>query len=159
MVSNGKTSAPQPLGKAGITGYVYSFDKGVLRFLHMIDHTGLYVSNVEVSKKFYLAALAPMSFEVLLEYPGGCGLGSKGSGDDAIGSLWLVEKPVVTDKIHFAFRVRDKAAVQAFYEAALANGGTDNGAPGIRAEYSPGYFAAFVRDPDGHNVEVVCHLP
>ena len=119
----------------------------------MIDHTGINVSNFAHSKAFYLAALAPLGYELLKEFGNIAGFGVDGKPD-----FWLGQGEVNTPRIHLAFRANDRATVQAFYATALAAGGQDHGAPGLRA-YHPDYYAAFVLDPDGHNIEAVCHWP
>ncbi|MEQ1500890.1 MAG: VOC family protein [Myxococcota bacterium] len=120
----------------------------------MIDHLGVTVSNFERSKAFYLAALAPVGYGPLMEYPGVLGMGDlvKKHPD-----LWLSQGAPI--KIHVAIRAASRAQVDAFYAAAIAAGGTDNGAPGLRPQYHPGYYGAFVLDPDGNNLEAVCHDP
>ncbi len=123
----------------------------------MIDHIGLSVSDYEASKAFYLAALGPLGYELVMEVPQAgpaAGLGAAGKPD-----LWIAGSGATTPPTHIAFRARDRAAVRAFYEAARAAGGRDNGAPGLRPAYHPNYYGAFVLDPDGHNVEAVCHDP
>jgi len=122
----------------------------------MLDHVGVASSNVKRSREFYVAALAPLGYGVLMEGEGYCGIG-KTSGEDAwIGTIWLhkTDSPAPN---HIAFRVDDRATVDAFYKAAMAAGGKDNGAPGIRAQYHENYYGAFVLDQDGNNVEAVCH--
>ena len=122
----------------------------------MIDHTGYMVSDLEKSVAFYTKALAPIGYAPLMQFPGVAGFGANGKPD-----FWIhgdgTHKP--TDKLHIAFRAAGRAEVRKFYEAAIAAGGTDNGAPGERPHYHEHYYAAFVRDLDGHNVEVVCHDP
>ena len=118
----------------------------------MIDHMGLKVSDRERAKAFYTPALAPLGYTVVMDGQWGTGYGA-GKPD-----LWL-EDGQPTDRIHVALKARNRAAVDAFYQAAIAAGGTDNGAPGIRAHYHANYYGAFVRDPDGHNIEAVCHTP
>lgn len=119
----------------------------------MIDHTGVQVTDLDKSVAFYTQALAPLGYELLMRFPEAAGFGAGGQAD-----LWLgVGKP--TDRTHIALRAKGRAEVRAYYDAALAAGGTDNGAPGIRPHYHDNYYAAFVRDPDGHNIEVVCHEP
>ena len=127
----------------------------------MIDHLGFAVADVEKAKAFYLKALAPLGIGVIIELTaeqtGGdphVGFGSAGKPYFWIGGGKPVEGPV-----HIAFTAPSRAAVDAFYRAALAAGGRDNGAPGIRAHYHPNYYGAFAFDLDGHNVEAVCHLP
>jgi catechol 2,3-dioxygenase-like lactoylglutathione lyase family enzyme len=122
----------------------------------MLDHIGVTVSNVERARAFYLAALAPLGYSVLMEGEGYCGIGQSTGEHAWIGTIWLNTKEGLTPN-HIAFRVNDRATVDAFYKVALAAGGKDNGAPGIRAHYHENYYAAFVLDQDGNNVEVVCH--
>ncbi|HEU4735059.1 MAG TPA: VOC family protein [Kofleriaceae bacterium] len=117
----------------------------------MIDHIGILVTDLDRSVAFYTRALAPLGYEVVMRLPQAAGLGVAGKPD-----FWIaVGKP--TDSIHVALRARGRRDVRAFHDAAIAAGGTDNGAPGVRAHYHPSYYAAFVRDPDGHNIEAVCH--
>jgi catechol 2,3-dioxygenase-like lactoylglutathione lyase family enzyme len=118
----------------------------------MIDHTGFNVSNFETSKAFYSQALAPLGYELLKEFGDMAGFGVDGKPD-----FWIVQGVVSTPRIHIAFRADNREIVQAFYQAALTIGGNDNGAPGLRSHYHPNYYAAFVLDPDGYNVEAVCH--
>jgi catechol 2,3-dioxygenase-like lactoylglutathione lyase family enzyme len=127
----------------------------------MLDHLGFPVSNLLVSKEFYVAALAPLGFgiqiEVSAERTGG--EAHVGFGPAGRPQFWIGTGGASGARIHVAFVAKDRAAVDAFYWAALAAGGRDNGAPGIRAHYHPDYYGAFVLDPDGHNVEAVCHGP
>jgi catechol 2,3-dioxygenase-like lactoylglutathione lyase family enzyme len=127
----------------------------------MIDHTGVGMSNPEVSRNFYERALAPVGYSVLMEVPkeytGGkvaIGLGVAPKPD-----FWLNEGAPQTPRMHVAFRADNRSQVDAFYRAALAAGGMDNGPPGPRPHYHANYYGAFVFDPDGHNIEVVCHEP
>lgn len=127
----------------------------------MIDHTGLDMSNAERSRHFYERALAPLGYSVLMEVPreytGGVvaiGLGVAPKPD-----FWLHEGTPQTPRLHVAFRADNRAQVDAFYQAALAAGGRDNGPPGLRPHYHENYYGAFVLDPDGHNIEAVCHDP
>ncbi|GAB7126132.1 VOC family protein [Silvimonas sp. JCM 19000] len=118
----------------------------------MFDHVVFGVSDYAASKAFYLAALAPLGIRLVAENA----LGVEMCSDDEC-SLCLFpthEKPA---HLHLAFRADTRAQVDAFYHAALAAGGIDHGAPGLRVNYGPNYYAAFVIAPDGHNVEVVCH--
>jgi catechol 2,3-dioxygenase-like lactoylglutathione lyase family enzyme len=119
----------------------------------MLDHVSLRVLDLERALAFYRAALAPIGYQVAMQFPGAAGLGEPGKTD-----LWitLTDKPLHT--AHIAFRT-DRARVDAFHAAALAAGGTDNGAPGVRGDYHPHYYAAYVIDPEGNNIEVVCHDP
>ena len=123
----------------------------------MIDHLGVPVSNFAKSKAFYARALAPLGYEIIMEFPddgGGAGLGVKPRAD-----LWLGVAKGAIMRMHVAFEAGDHAAVDAFHKAALAAGGRDNGKPGPRPQYHKDYYAAFVLDPDGHNIEAVCHKP
>jgi catechol 2,3-dioxygenase-like lactoylglutathione lyase family enzyme len=122
----------------------------------MIDHTGITVSDLQASKRFYEAALAPLGYAVLMEVPGGAGIGF---GEPPKPDFWIIGGTPNEPRLHIAFRAKDRATVDAFYRAALAAGGRDNGAPGLRPHYHPNYYGAFVLDPDGHNIEAVCHTP
>ena len=117
----------------------------------MLDHVGLRVQDFPRAIAFYKAALAPIGYEVAMEYPGGAGLGEPGKPD-----LWIMLTDKPPHPSHIAFRT-SRASVDAFHAAALAAGGTDNGGPGVRSDYHPHYYAAFVLDPEGNNIEVVCH--
>jgi len=116
----------------------------------MFDHIQLKVKDLKSSKRFYTAALAPLGFTMEYEGDGLIGFGPK----DAP-ALWLGEGES-HGPMHIAFVAKDRAAVQAFYAAALPAGGTDNGKPGVRADYGPKYYAAFAIDPDGYRVEAYC---
>ena len=118
----------------------------------MIDHISLRVVDLTRAKEWYVQALAPLGYEVIMEFPEAVGMGVKGKPD-----LWLTPGGVEGATTHLAFRVRDNATVDAFHAAALAAGGGDNGGPGLREAYHPRYYGAFVLDPDGNNVEAVCH--
>ena len=127
----------------------------------MIDHIGIGCSDFEKSRLFYEAALAPLGManvmEVTPEMTGGyhgIGMGTKGHP-----FFWFGNGGPKGAGMHIAFTAATRAQVDAFYEAAIGNGGRDNGAPGIREHYHPNYYAAFVIDPDGINVEAVCHAP
>lgn len=119
----------------------------------MIDHTGYSVSDLARSIAFYEKALAPLGYALVTKFEGGAGFGAGKTPD-----FWI-STGTPTDKIHIAFRAPGRAQVRAFYDAALAAGGADNGPPGTRPRYHEHYYGAFVRDPDGHNVEAVCHEP
>ena len=131
----------------------------------MIDHTGLTVRDLAKSKAWYAAALAPLGYKIVMEVPASVTGGTDviGFGEGGKPDFWLTgttpDRAPHTPGIHFAFRAGTRAMVDAFYKAALAAGGTDNGAPGIRPHYHPNYYGAFVRDLDGHNIEAVCHGP
>jgi catechol 2,3-dioxygenase-like lactoylglutathione lyase family enzyme len=120
----------------------------------MIDHAVVRVRDLERSARFYEAALQPLGHRRLKEFPGFVGLGAGDKTD-----LWIGQDDAVTKGIHLAFASRDRKAVDAFHAAALKAGGKDNGAPGPRAHYHPHYYGAFVLDPDGNNIEAVCHDP
>ena len=126
----------------------------------MIDHIGFPVADYARSKAFYLKALAPLSYALVMEVrqdandSPAAGFGANGKPDFWIGGEGGLNQPV-----HIAVTARDRPSVDAFYRAALAAGGKDNGAPGLRPRYHPNYYGAFVLDPDGHNVEAVCHTP
>jgi catechol 2,3-dioxygenase-like lactoylglutathione lyase family enzyme len=119
----------------------------------MLDHIGIPVANLDASVAFYTRALAPLGYSLIMRMEQFAGFGVAGKPDFWIG----VGTP--TDRIHVAFHARGRADVRAFYDAAIAGGGTDNGPPGLREIYHPSYYGAFVLDPDGHNVEAVCHDP
>src|SRR5215831_4659780 len=120
----------------------------------MIDHTGVSVGDVAKSKAFYRAALAPIGYDLLMEWESYAGFGVAPKPD-----FWIAQGPPNEPRVHVAFRSQTRTEVDAFYKAAIAAGGRDNGAPGVRAHYHPNYYGAFVLDPDGHNIEVVCHAP
>ena len=117
-----------------------------------IDHVTVKVKDVAAAKAFYAAALKPLGYEVLMEIDGFVGLGVKPKPD-----LWLAKYDVTAPPAHVAFSAKDEAQVHAFHEAGLRAGGKDNGQPGTRAEYHPGYYGSFLLDPEGNNVEVVLH--
>ena len=120
----------------------------------MFDHIGFGVSDVAQSKAFFLQSLAPLGVTVVMEGPYGVGLGRRGKP-----SLWIHETTSKPTPMHIAFAADSRKDVDDFYRAALAAGGTDNGAPGLRPHYHANYYGAFVIGPDGHNVEAVCHKP
>ncbi len=127
----------------------------------MIDHTGVNVSDFARSKQFYIHALAPIGYQCLLEFPASV-TGSTdvaGFGEAPKTDFWISRGTPNQPPVHVAFRVATRAQVDAFYQAAIAAGGEDNGAPGLRPHYHANYYGAFVRDPDGHNIEAVCHEP
>lgn len=126
----------------------------------MIDHLGLSVSDYEAAKAFYSKALAPLDYSLIMEVTeeqtghaaAAAGFGAGGKPDFWIGGEGAMNKPV-----HVAILAKDRATVDAFYKAATAAGGRDNGPPGLRPHYHANYYGAFVLDPDGHNIEAVCH--
>lgn len=115
----------------------------------MIAHTSLTVSNYAKSKKFYIAALEPLGYQNNMEFGEAAGF-NDGKNTD----FWIASNETVVPT-HVAFEAKSKEEVEAFYTAALDAGAKDNGGPGYRPEYWPGYYAAFVHDPDGHNIEAV----
>ena len=121
----------------------------------MFDHVVFGVSDYAASKEFFLKALEPLGIAVALEGPLGVELCQKGSN----ASLVLHQTGEKPAHLHLAFVAEKRQQVDAFYRAALAAGGKDNGAPGLRPRYHANYYAAFVIGPDGHNIEVVCHEP
>lgn len=127
----------------------------------MIDHTGVVVSDDQKSKAFYVATLAPLGYALLVEFPVSvtghadvAGFGAPPKPD-----FWLTRGTPNQPPLHIAFRAGSRALVDSFYKAALAAGGRDNGPPGLRPHYHANYYGAFVLDPDGHNIEAVCHSP
>lgn len=127
----------------------------------MIDHTGVSVSDYARSKAFYQQALAPIGYTLLAEFPAAMtgSVDVAGFGEAPKPDFWISGGTPNQPPIHVAFRVGSRAIVEAFHRAALAAGGTDNGGPGLRPHYHPNYYGAFVLDPDGHNIEAVCHDP
>jgi catechol 2,3-dioxygenase-like lactoylglutathione lyase family enzyme len=119
----------------------------------MIDHIGISVTDLARSKAFYAAALAPLGYQLLMEWETFAGFGQKPKIDFWIGG------GAGDKQMHVAFRAPTRSVVDAFYKAAMAAGGVDHGAPGVRPHYHEHYYGAFVLDPDGHNVEAVCHEP
>ena len=120
----------------------------------MLDHTGVSVTNIGTAKAFYGAALAPLGYTILMEWEDFAGLGVAPKPD-----FWIGQGVPNEPRVHVAFRADTRAAVDAFHRAALAAGGRDNGPPGLRPHYHANYYGAFVLDPDGHNIEAVCHVP
>lgn len=119
----------------------------------MIDHFGIKVKNLEASKLFYQKTLAPLGYKIAFEIPQAVSFAEPRTA--AAGDFWLGQGE--SDPTHFAFNAETREQVDAFYQAGLVAGGQDNGAPGIRPQYHQPYYAAFILDPDGNNVEVVCH--
>jgi catechol 2,3-dioxygenase-like lactoylglutathione lyase family enzyme len=120
----------------------------------MLDHVGLNISDYDRSRDFYERALAPLGFSLLMEPAPGTG----GFGRDGKPWFWITDKRRPTsENLHIAFAAPDRATVDTFHGAALEAGGTDNGGPGVREIYHPTYYGAFVLDPDGNNIEAVCH--
>lgn len=121
----------------------------------MFDHVVFGVSDYAASKAFYLKALAPLGLAVLQEGSLGVEMAAEGQSS----SLCLFQTEEKPAHLHLAFVAESRGQVDAFHRAALAAGGKDNGAPGLRPQYHVHYYAAFVIDPDGHNIEMVCHRP
>lgn len=123
----------------------------------ILDHVGLKVSDFDRSLAFYREALATLGIDVLADMTFGrdriAGFGKERP------TFWISNGATARGETHVAFTAASRAAVEAFYSVALSMGGRDNGAPGLRAHYHPNYYAAFVFDPDGHNIEAVCHAP
>ena len=120
----------------------------------MLDHVGIRVSDFEQSKRFFAEALSPLGYELIMEPSvSAAGFGRRGKPD-----FWIGQGDP-GQAVHIAFAASDRASVDAFHEEALAAGGRNNGGPGLRPEYHPSYYAAFVFDPDGNNIEAVCHEP
>jgi catechol 2,3-dioxygenase-like lactoylglutathione lyase family enzyme len=117
----------------------------------MIDHVSVRVEDFSRLLAFYRDALAPIGYRVLMEYPGAVGLGAEGKPD-----LWLMQTDKAINPTHLAL-ASTRERIDAFHAAALAAGGTDNGPPGLRQDYHPSYYAAFIHDPEGNNIEVCCH--
>ena len=124
----------------------------------MIAHIGIIVSDIERSKKFYAAALAPIGYRMIREYgvTPARPAASAGFGEPPRADLWIYQGDPGKVATHIAFQVNQRALVDAFYDAAITAGGKDNGTPGLRSQYSANYYGAFVLDPDGYNVEAVC---
>ncbi|MCB9798312.1 VOC family protein [Candidatus Nomurabacteria bacterium] len=126
----------------------------------MIDHVSFRVSNIEKSIEFYTKALAPLGYKRFEgDFDGAAGFGKDHAGENS-GHLWVFEEGNLKtiSVAHVAFAAKDTQMVQAFYEAAIAAGGVDNGAPGVRPEYGNQYYGAFVFDPDGNNIEATCFV-
>jgi catechol 2,3-dioxygenase-like lactoylglutathione lyase family enzyme len=126
----------------------------------MLDHIGFPVTDFARSKAFYARVLEPLGFKLLVE------VNLSDDGEDGYAGFgpdrphfWVGTGKPLAGRLHVAFAAKNRAEVQAFYAAALAAGGIDNGAPGLRPHYHENYYAAFVLDPDGHNIEAVNHLP
>ena len=118
----------------------------------MIDHTGVGVSDFNRSRDFYREALAPLGYQMVMEFEGEAAGFGAGPPD-----FWVEHGGANRPPVHVAFQASSRGEVEAFYRAALEAGGRDNGAPGLREDYGPDYFAAYVLDPDGHNIEAVYH--
>jgi catechol 2,3-dioxygenase-like lactoylglutathione lyase family enzyme len=119
----------------------------------LIDHIGIAISDYHRSKVFYSKVLQPLGIELVAEVDGWAGFGKHGKGD-----FWLGVDEKIQFPMHIAFLAASREEVNQFYAAAIAAGAKDNGKPGLRVKYHADYYAAFVFDPDGHNIEAVCHL-
>jgi catechol 2,3-dioxygenase-like lactoylglutathione lyase family enzyme len=126
--------------------------KPIRRFFDVFDHLGFPVRDLARTRAFYAAALAPLGIGVAMEVPGAVAFGKSGRPQ-----LWFGTNKAPAGGFHLAFSAANRDEVREFYAAALAGGATDNGAPGLPPHYHPNYYGAFVLDPDGHNVEAVCH--
>lgn len=124
--------------------------------MSIIDHIGIPVTDMDRARAFYVKALAPLGINELMAFDTENGTFA---GYGILKPDFWLAKGAAVDKIHVAFAADSRAKVDAFYEAALAAGGRDNGAPGPRPIYHENYYGAFVLDPDGHNIEAVCHSP
>jgi catechol 2,3-dioxygenase-like lactoylglutathione lyase family enzyme len=122
----------------------------------MFDHVGLNVADFETSRRFFEQALAPLGYRVVMDFSQ---YGAAGFGTGEKPEFWVGARDPRGTGTHVAFHAADRATVDRFHAEALAAGGTDNGPPGIREDYHPTYYAAFVLDPDGNNIEAVCHAP
>jgi catechol 2,3-dioxygenase-like lactoylglutathione lyase family enzyme len=120
----------------------------------MLDHLGFSVSDFQASRTFYAAALAPIGVGVIMEFGEHAGFGRDGNPQ-----FWIGAGDKSAGRLHLAFTARNRDEVRAFHAAALAAGATDNGEPGLRPDYHPHYYGAFVIDLNGHNIEAVCHSP
>ena len=127
----------------------------------MLDHIGIPVSGYDAAKMFYGKALAPLGIKMMMDLPAestGDGIAAAGFGRERP-QFWISESAMKIGPTHVAFNAETRAEVDAFYKAAMAAGGRDNGPPGLRPRYHENYYGAFVLDPDGHNIEAVCHAP
>jgi catechol 2,3-dioxygenase-like lactoylglutathione lyase family enzyme len=120
----------------------------------MIDHIAISVSDVAISREFYTRALAPLGYELLMDHD----ISGAGFGPDRKPDFWI-QSGTPSGPIHIALTAQDRKTVGRFHDAAINAGGKDNGSPGLRPEYHPTYYGAFIIDPDGNNLEAVCHLP
>jgi catechol 2,3-dioxygenase-like lactoylglutathione lyase family enzyme len=127
----------------------------------MIDHIGLVVSDFGRSKEFYTKALSAIGYELLMEFPASVTgrADVAGFGEPPKPDFWISTGASNHPPTHVALRVGTRALVDLFYQAAIAAGGRDNGPPDLRPHYHANYYGAFVLDPDGHNIEAVCHAP
>jgi catechol 2,3-dioxygenase-like lactoylglutathione lyase family enzyme len=129
----------------------------------IVDHIGFGVSDYPRAKAFYTEILEPLGLSLIMEVDPETNVGNNvwacGFGKNGKPEFWIGSDGKTTPPMHVAFKVATRAEVRAFHAAALKAGARDNGAPGLRPQYHPNYYGAFVRDPDGHNIEAVCHEP
>lgn len=128
----------------------------------MIDHFSILVSDLAKSRSFYQAILAPLNYEIIIEMKSALSFGvlnGPTKSSDPGGEFWLTAGSPTQAGLHFAFASQDKNGVDQFHAQGLKIGGAGNGLPGIRPGYHPNYYAAYLLDPDGYNIEAVCHLP
>jgi catechol 2,3-dioxygenase-like lactoylglutathione lyase family enzyme len=127
----------------------------------VLDHIGIAVTDYPRSREFYAKALAALGFVPVMDVTGEQTGSYEGTGFGPPGrpQFWIGNGDTRSGPMHIAFVAASRAAVDAFHQAAIAAGARDNGAPGVRAHYHPNYYGAFVFDPDGHNIEAVCHSP
>jgi catechol 2,3-dioxygenase-like lactoylglutathione lyase family enzyme len=123
----------------------------------MIHHIDFTVTDFARSREFYIRALQPLGLTLVIDKWNGRELSGFGSSPDP--EFWIRQGPLVTPRLHVAFTASTHAAVDAFYKTALEAGGSEHGAPGLRPRYVENYYAAYVLDPDGHNIEAVCRFP
>ena len=126
----------------------------------MIDHMGITVSDIKRSRAFYSKVLEVLGYVPITDKPTSISFGVKdgyGKSTDPSGDFWLSEGVPMVPRVHFAFSAASQNTVDAFFTAGITSGGTDNGSPGIRSKYHLNYYAAFLLDPDGYNIEAVCH--
>jgi len=127
----------------------------------MIDHFGITVSDIEKSKKFYLKTLGALGYVLVMSKPKSAGFGVRyghGKSFDPGGDFWLTEGAPMNPRVHFAFSAASQTIVDTFYAEGKIAGGIENGAPSLRPQYHPNYYATFLLDPDGYNIEAVCHV-
>jgi catechol 2,3-dioxygenase-like lactoylglutathione lyase family enzyme len=125
----------------------------------MLDHVDFAVHDLALSRAFYTAALAPLGFKALIDVNRDDGRQGTGFGRDGLAQFFIGGGRPVEGRLHVAFSAHSRTAVDEFHRAALAAGGGDKGKPGLRPQYEPHYYAAYVIDPDGHTVEAVCRRP
>lgn len=126
----------------------------------MIDHMGITVSNIEKSKYFYLKTLAALGYVLIINKPKSVSFGVRdgyGNSADPAGDFWLLEGALMNPRVHFAFSAASQTVVDTFFAEGKVAGGVENGAPSLRPQYHANYYAAFLLDPDGYNIEAVCH--